>query len=227
MHFFILVLGIYHWSLFSLCFFEQRDCKRPTTDALQAIAKQSHLESIVTRFATWFTPAVILACILIIVVPIAKGSKDRKKWVNLSLQILVTACPCALVLSTPVTVVAGLAASARQGVLIKVSCSGFIWCCVSSRWLVFPYCEQRFWALPIYQCTWNTPNLSISRISMAYRTGHLQGGQHLEALAKVKTVTLDKTGTLTSGCFQVYCFFSWKQFLTLTAVECICRSDTW
>jgi Cd2+/Zn2+-exporting ATPase len=73
-----------------------------------------------TRFAAWFTPIIILACLGIVVIPIAAGANDRNRWINLSLQILVTACPCALVLSTPVTVVAGLAASARQGVLIKV-----------------------------------------------------------------------------------------------------------
>jgi P-type E1-E2 ATPase len=40
-------------------------------------------------------------------------------WVYLSLQVLVTACPCALVLSTPVTVVAGLGAAAQQGIFLK------------------------------------------------------------------------------------------------------------
>ena len=88
---------------------------------LQAVSKQSRVESIITRFATWFTPIIIAACLGIALIPIAAGVRDKSRWVYLSLQILVTACPCALVLSTPVTVVAGLAASARQGVLIKVT----------------------------------------------------------------------------------------------------------
>jgi predicted ABC-type sugar transport system permease subunit len=78
------------------------------------------MESLVARFAVIFTPIVVATCAGIAFIPMAAGASNKQHWVYLALQILVTACPCALVLSTPVTVVAGLAAAARQGVLIKV-----------------------------------------------------------------------------------------------------------
>jgi len=78
------------------------------------------MESLVTRFAAWYTPIVVAACAGVAFIPMMAGVEDKKRWVYLALLILVTACPCALVLSTPVTVVASLAAAARQGVLIKV-----------------------------------------------------------------------------------------------------------
>lgn len=78
------------------------------------------MESLVARFAVIFTPIVVAICAGIAFIPMAAGAANKRHWIYLSLQILVTACPCALVLSTPVTVVAGLAAAARQGVLIKV-----------------------------------------------------------------------------------------------------------
>ena len=78
------------------------------------------MESMVSRFAAWYTPIVVIACAGVAFIPMIAGVADKRHWVYLSLQILVTACPCALVLSTPATVVASLAAAARQGVLIKV-----------------------------------------------------------------------------------------------------------
>lgn len=50
---------------------------------------------------------------------VSRSAAPAQWWVYLALQILVTACPCALVLSTPVTMVAALAAAAKQGILIK------------------------------------------------------------------------------------------------------------
>lgn len=78
------------------------------------------METMVSRFAVWYTPIVVAVCAGIAFIPMMVGVDDKKRWVYLALLVLVTACPCALVLSTPVTVVASLAAAARQGVLIKV-----------------------------------------------------------------------------------------------------------
>ncbi|KAK9812049.1 hypothetical protein WJX73_001132 [Symbiochloris irregularis] len=85
----------------------------------QAASQQSPIETIVNRFAKVYTPVAVFTCLLLIIVPAAMGKSDIKHWVYLSLQVLVTACPCALVLSTPICVVAGLARGARAGVLIK------------------------------------------------------------------------------------------------------------
>lgn len=85
----------------------------------QAMGQQSKSEGAVLRFAKYYTPLVVLTCVLLIVVPAIMRKRDLKDWVYLALQVLVTACPCALVLSTPVVVVAGLTAAAKNGVLIK------------------------------------------------------------------------------------------------------------
>jgi Zn2+/Cd2+-exporting ATPase len=85
----------------------------------QATSRQSPAEAAVARFAKIYTPIVLLSCILLAFVPWSNPDADRKWWVYLSLQVLVTACPCALVLSTPVTIVSALARAAQVGVLIK------------------------------------------------------------------------------------------------------------
>lgn len=73
----------------------------------------------VDRFARIYTPAVFLfAVALAIVPPLALGASWHD-WVYKALVLLVIACPCALVISTPVTIVSGLAAAARRGILIK------------------------------------------------------------------------------------------------------------
>lgn len=72
------------------------------------------------QFARIYTPAVLVACALLAFLPWAwVAANERSDWVYLSLQVLVTACPCALVLSTPATVVCALARAAGKGVLIK------------------------------------------------------------------------------------------------------------
>ena len=106
-------------------------------------------ESFITRFARYYTPAVVVAALLLAFIPpIFTGFADFSKWVYRALAFLVTSCPCALVISVPISFFGGIGASSKNGVLIK-------------------------------------------------------GSNHLEDLAKAKTVVFDKTGTLTKGVFKV------------------------
>ncbi|WP_323016865.1 heavy metal translocating P-type ATPase [Castellaniella sp.] len=73
----------------------------------------------VDRFARVYTPLVVLLALAIAVLPPLFGLGGWHEWIYKALVLLVIACPCALVISTPVTVVSGLAAAARHGVLIK------------------------------------------------------------------------------------------------------------
>ena len=110
----------------------------------EAQGKRAPTQRLVDRFAAVYTPAVF-----VLALAVAVGAPLLFGWVWMAaiykaLVLLVIACPCALVISTPVTVVSGLAAAARRGILIK-------------------------------------------------------GGVYLEEARKLKTIALDKTGTITEG----------------------------
>ncbi|GHP07358.1 hypothetical protein PPROV_000609900 [Pycnococcus provasolii] len=113
-----------------------------------ASMNRSRAEKIIEQFAMVYTPLVVLAAILTAAVPCGSGSAECNEWLHKALVLLVTACPCALVLATPVSAVSGVAAAARRGILIK-------------------------------------------------------GSSALEAMAGVRAVALDKTGTLTTARFEV------------------------
>ena len=84
----------------------------------EAHARRSPSEQWVERFARIYTPVVMcIAVLLALVPPLMGGSWQR--WFYEALVLLVIACPCALVISTPVSIVAALVAAARQGVLVK------------------------------------------------------------------------------------------------------------
>lgn len=73
----------------------------------------------IDRFSLWYTPAAMLVAALIIVVPPLPFAQDWTTWIYRGLATLLIACPCALVISTPTAIASGLAAGARQGLLIK------------------------------------------------------------------------------------------------------------
>jgi Cd2+/Zn2+-exporting ATPase len=84
----------------------------------QAQALRSPSERSVDRFAAVYTPVVVVAAIALAIVPTLMGG-DLQENLYRALVLLVVACPCALVLATPVTVVSALTRAARQGVLIR------------------------------------------------------------------------------------------------------------
>ena len=110
--------------------------------------KRSPTEQLVQTIAKYYTPAVVVLALLLASIPWAWGPEVGEDWLKRSLVLLVVACPCALVISTPITYVCGLAHGARCGILFK-------------------------------------------------------GGKYLESFAKIKTIAMDKTGTLTEGAFAL------------------------
>ncbi|MGH8325774.1 MAG: heavy metal translocating P-type ATPase [Steroidobacteraceae bacterium] len=92
----------------------------------QAQARRSPAERVVDRFARWYTPAVVVLAILLVAVPVLAFSQPllsapgaAEGWLYRGLALLIVACPCALVISIPVTVVSSLTRLSSLGVLVK------------------------------------------------------------------------------------------------------------
>ena len=85
----------------------------------EAHSRRAEVEQWVAKFARIYTPIVMVLAIIIAVVPPLAFGGAWDYWFYNALVLLVIACPCALVISTPVSIVAALASSARNGVLIK------------------------------------------------------------------------------------------------------------
>ena len=84
-----------------------------------AEGRRAPIEQFVARFARVYTPVVTGAAFLLMTVPTLAFGADSLEWFIRGLTLLVIACPCALVIATPVTVVSALTSAARHGVLIK------------------------------------------------------------------------------------------------------------
>ena len=85
-----------------------------------ASEQKSKAENFITKFAKYYTPAVVLAAALLAVVP-GLITGDWSVWVYRALSFLVVSCPCALVISIPLSFFAGIGAASRCGILVKGS----------------------------------------------------------------------------------------------------------
>ncbi len=118
-----------------------------------ASSNKSRSEDFISKFARFYTPIVCYCALALAVLPplfllLTGNSANFGTWIYRALTFLVISCPCALVISIPLTFFAGLGGASHEGILIK-------------------------------------------------------GSNYLETLSQVKTVVMDKTGTLTKGVFSV------------------------
>jgi Cd2+/Zn2+-exporting ATPase len=86
-----------------------------------ASEKKARTENFITRFARWYTPAVVAAAGLLAVVPPLAGMGPWSDWILRGLTFLVVSCPCALVISVPLSFFGGIGGASRIGVLVKGS----------------------------------------------------------------------------------------------------------
>lgn len=85
----------------------------------EAQGQRAPTQRFVDQFARYYIPSVVAFAVLVAIVPPLMMGAPFQPWLYKALVLLVIACPCALVISTPVTVVSGLAAAAKHGILIK------------------------------------------------------------------------------------------------------------
>lgn len=113
-----------------------------------ASGKKSKTENFITKFARYYTPAVVIVALILAIIPPVLLQQPFSNWVYRALTFLVVSCPCALVISVPLGFFGGIGGASKHGILVK-------------------------------------------------------GANYLEALTKIDTVVMDKTGTLTKGIFKV------------------------
>lgn len=83
--------------------------------------KKAHTERFITKFSKIYTPTVIALAFLILIIPTLIMHKDFTTWVYRALSFLVVSCPCALVVSVPLSFFGGIGGASRKGILVKGS----------------------------------------------------------------------------------------------------------
>ncbi|MEG1190827.1 MAG: heavy metal translocating P-type ATPase [Oscillospiraceae bacterium] len=84
-----------------------------------AYDKKAKSESFITRFAKYYTPCVVIAAALLAIIPPLFFAQEWSVWINRALIFLVVSCPCALVISVPLSFFGGIGGASRHGILIK------------------------------------------------------------------------------------------------------------
>ena len=85
----------------------------------EAESRKAPLERFLDKFSRWYTPLMMVVAVLVIITPPLLFAQPWETWVYRGLALLLIACPCALVISTPAAITSGLAAAAKRGALIK------------------------------------------------------------------------------------------------------------
>ena len=86
-----------------------------------AAAKKSRSESFISRFAAWYTPVVVVLAVLLAIVPPLVLHDSFREWIYRALNFLVVSCPCALVISIPLSFFGGIGGASKRGILVKGS----------------------------------------------------------------------------------------------------------
>ncbi len=86
-----------------------------------ASANKSKSEDFITKFARWYTPSIVALVVLFAVIPPVFFDADFKMWLRRALTFLVVSCPCALVISVPMTFFGGIGGASKRGILVKGS----------------------------------------------------------------------------------------------------------
>ena len=99
--------------------YEESTVERILSLVEEATDKKATTEAFITRFARWYTPAVVIGALLLAIVPPFVTGDPFAGWIYRALTFLVISCPCALVISVPLSFFAGIGGASRAGILIK------------------------------------------------------------------------------------------------------------
>ena len=99
--------------------YEESTVERILSLVEESTDKKAQTEAFITRFARWYTPAVVIGALLLAIVPPLVTGDPFSMWFYRALTFLVISCPCALVISVPLSFFAGIGGASRAGILIK------------------------------------------------------------------------------------------------------------